>query len=102
MYPSSSSRPDQSPQTSQHATAHLTQTMTLLGLSGDDLLKQIEDEMYNNPALDIIEDRHCPSCNRPLSKSKICTYCSLPHRKLEEEAPVFVSSRFETGGSRDE
>ncbi|MDX1437653.1 MAG: hypothetical protein R3335_12620, partial [Anaerolineales bacterium] len=75
--------------------------MTLLGLSGDDLRKKIEDEMDRNPALEIIEDRHCPSCGRPLSKAKLCLVCSQPHRAVSDEALVFVSSRFEYSGHRE-
>jgi RNA polymerase sigma-54 factor len=45
-------------------TAHLAQTMSLLEMNNQELVEKIEGELANNPALDLTEDQHCPTCNR--------------------------------------
>ena len=99
MYPASTpvSRQSLAPKGSPQATAHLTQTMTLLGLSSDDLRKQIEDELNRNPALEVVEERRCPTCRRPLGQNKICPICSLPAGLVGEEPSVFVINHYENG-----
>ena len=60
-------------------TAHLAQTMTLLSLPIDELAEQIETELSNNPALEMLEERRCPSCHRPLPKKASARFAaSLP------------------------
>ncbi|RPI33283.1 MAG: hypothetical protein EHM70_06475 [Chloroflexota bacterium] len=45
-------------------TAHLAQTMTLLGLSAVELRQKVEGALSTNPALEMAEGRRCPSCRR--------------------------------------
>ncbi|MEJ5201665.1 MAG: hypothetical protein WHV66_05470, partial [Anaerolineales bacterium] len=80
-------------------TAHLAQTMTLLSLTVDELRNQIETELSNNPALELVEERRCPTCRRLLPKQGICSVCSCPQNN---EPVVFVSARedFYFGGER--
>lgn len=74
-------------------TAHLAQTMTLLSLPIDQLAEQIESELSNNPALEMLEERHCPTCHRPLPDKGVCPICSRPTNVNSEEAVVFISTR---------
>jgi RNA polymerase sigma-54 factor len=74
-------------------TAHLAQTMTLLSLTALELRQRIESELSTNPALELIDDRYCPTCHRPLANSGPCPICSQPNGKESEEAIVFVSPR---------
>lgn len=80
-------------------TAHLAQTMTLLSLTADELQQQIESELASNPALEMVEERRCPTCNRLLSNREVCPVCSRPTSQQIEEPIVFVSPRedFYTG-----
>ncbi len=78
----------------RHLTsAHLAQTMTLLSLPNEQLLQQIESELSANPALELVDDRKCPTCHRALGKDGICHLCSQPEHINQEEPIVFVSSR---------
>jgi RNA polymerase sigma-54 factor len=94
MYTSSSQtiRPKQAGQ----ATAHLAQTMTLLGMSGEELRHQIQEEIDRNPALELVEDRRCPSCGRPVTSGRYCPLCSLSSRESNGEPVVFVSGQFDS------
>jgi RNA polymerase sigma-54 factor len=74
-------------------TAHLAQTMTLLSLTADELREQIESELASNPALELIEERRCPTCHRPLPPRGTCPTCSSPKSDAAEEPIVFVSPR---------
>jgi RNA polymerase sigma-54 factor len=74
-------------------TAHLAQTMTLLSLNALELKQKIESELATNPALELIDDRYCPSCHRPLANPGPCPICSQPKSENNEEAIVFVSPR---------
>ncbi len=73
-------------------TAHLAQTMSLLALSNLELRERILEELNANPALEIVEDRSCPSCKRPLQRSGRCPACSAPIADSEEPI-VFLSDR---------
>lgn len=74
-------------------TAHLAQTMTLLGLTATELYEKIENELSVNPALELLEERFCPNCHRKLAGAGACPVCSQP-RTLESSEPiVFISSR---------
>lgn len=73
-------------------TAHLAQTMTLMGLNTEELRQKIERELANNPALELVHERRCPTCRRPLAETGPCPVCSRP-RAASEEAIVFVSAR---------
>jgi len=66
--------------------------MTLLSLTNEELVQQIEAELSKNPALELSEERHCPNCHRLLSGT-VCPICSQPNNNPPEEPIVFVSSR---------
>jgi RNA polymerase sigma-54 factor len=73
-------------------TAHLAQTMSLLVLSNAELQEKVNSELSTNPALELLDERVCPSCHRPLDAKGICPICSLSdHRDLEPI--VFLSPR---------
>ena len=55
----------QSPSLRPMTTAHLAQTMTLLNQTIDELYQQIQQEL-TNPALELVEERRCPTCHRAL------------------------------------
>jgi RNA polymerase sigma-54 factor len=74
-------------------TAHLAQTMTLMGLNALELRQQIESSLANNPALELIEERHCPTCHRPLAHPGPCPVCSRPVEMSIDQPIVFVSPR---------
>ncbi|MEX2144656.1 MAG: hypothetical protein WD740_08670, partial [Anaerolineales bacterium] len=61
----------QRPQT----TAHLAQTMSLLGLNSQELSQKIDAALAANPALEMMEGRHCPTCGRHLKKESYCPVC---------------------------
>jgi RNA polymerase sigma-54 factor len=72
-------------------TAHLAQTLTLLALSNQELRDRVLGELASNPALELIEQRVCPSCHRPLRAPGPCPTCSA---RQETDGPiVFLSPR---------
>lgn len=87
-------------------TAHLAQTMSLLSLTAAELRQQIEAELSANPALEVVEERRCPTCHRLLPGKSICPICSQPRLETPEEPIVFISPRDvyygEGGGSTEE
>jgi len=82
----------QSPHLRPVTTAHLAQTMTLLNQTVDELYEQIQRELAN-PALELVEERRCPTCHRVLPNTGSCPVCSLPTSMEGEEPVVFVSPR---------
>ncbi len=74
-------------------SAHLAQTMTLLSLTTSELRQQIESELASNPALELIDERRCPTCHRLLTGKGSCPICSQPQGKCPDEPIVFISSR---------
>jgi RNA polymerase sigma-54 factor len=74
-------------------TAHLAQTMTLLGLTNDELKQQIESELASNPALELKEERRCPTCHRMLPEKTHCPVCSQQQTVVSDEPVVFISPR---------
>lgn len=74
-------------------TAHLAQTMTLMSLTADELRQKIEGELASNPALEVVEERRCPTCRRTLAGSGVCPVCSRLEGNFVEEPVVFVSPR---------
>ena len=74
-------------------TAHLAQTMTLLGLTSVELRQKIESELASNPALELVEERRCPTCRRILASGSPCPICSLPPNPSSDLPIVFVSPR---------
>lgn len=75
------------------ATAHLAQTMTLLGLTAGELSQKIEAELASNPALELAPERRCPTCHRRLPSSGPCPVCSRPSEIAGEQPIVFLSPR---------
>ncbi len=83
-------------QVQQHrhtTTAHLAQTMTLLSLTIEELGEQIEKELSANPALELLEERRCPTCHRPLPERGKCSVCSKPLDSHTEDPVVFISPK---------
>ena len=76
----------------QQVTAHLAQTMSLLQMPATEIRQKIRTELANNPALEIVEDRRCPSCGRILSTPGPCPVCSQPYDNQLDEPIVFISS----------
>jgi RNA polymerase sigma-54 factor len=74
-------------------TAHLAQTMTLLGLTAVELRQKIEAELSSNPALELVEERRCPHCRRLLPGGMQCPVCSQPKNLQPDQPIVFVSPR---------
>lgn len=74
-------------------TAHLAQTMTLLGMTTAELRQNIEAELANNPALELQEVKRCHSCGRSLVESGLCPVCSRPHNPDQIEPIVFTSAQ---------
>lgn len=57
-------------------SAHLTQTMSLLHLSADELRESVERELSVNPALEQVEPPACPGCGRALARPRTCPVCA--------------------------
>jgi RNA polymerase sigma-54 factor len=87
-------------------TAHLAQTMTLLCMTAAELRQQIDSELAANPALELVEERRCPTCARLLPPRGACPICSRPQSLTADDPIVFISPRedFYTGSrtSQDE
>ena len=76
-------------------TAHLAQTMALLSLTSDELSQKIESELASNPALEVVEERRCPTCHRLIPEKGVCPVCSLQANPSSDEPVVFLSPRDE-------
>ena len=74
-------------------TAHLAQTMTLLGLNALELQQKIEAELSSNPALELVEERRCPTCRRKLNGNSPCPFCSRQQGLTADQPIVYISSR---------
>lgn len=74
----------QRPQT----TAHLAQTMSLLGLNSHELSQKIEAALASNPALELVEGRRCPTCGRQLRAHTFCPVCVGKNASASAEEPV--------------
>jgi RNA polymerase sigma-54 factor len=72
-------------------TAHLAQTMSLLALSNLELRERVLTEISSNPALEMLDDRVCPTCHRPLASTAACPVCSGP--AADDGLLVFLSPR---------
>jgi RNA polymerase sigma-54 factor len=98
MHPTFTPRPTHA---AHPTTAHLAQTMALLELSASELQQRIETELANNPALELREERICPTCHLALSGSAPCPRCTRQKSLDPNEPIIFVSPRedFHPGGS---
>lgn len=74
-------------------TAHLAQTMSLLSLTAAELRQQIDSELAANPALELVDERRCPNCQRLLPGRSACPACSRPRQTAGDEPIVYVSPR---------
>ncbi len=74
-------------------TAHLAQTMTLLSLAVDELKQQIDSELASNPALEMLDERRCPLCQRALPPAGSCPVCSAPKDAIGDDSVVYISPR---------
>jgi RNA polymerase sigma-54 factor len=83
----------QSPALRHLTTAHLAQTMSLLELNAVELGQKIEAELANNPALELVDSRHCPTCHRPLRDNRFCPNCISLHESSSEQPVIFYSYR---------
>ena len=75
--------------------------MTLLSLTAVELRQQDSDsELAANPALELVEERRCPTCGKALPPRGACPICSRPSVLAPDEPIVFISPRedFATGG----
>ena len=65
--------------------------MSLLGLNSLELSQKIEAALAANPALELLEGRHCPTCGRSLRKERYCSNCANKVTPTGEEPVVFIS-----------
>ena len=80
--------------TLRHLTsAHLAQTMTLLGLSTSELRQKIEAELARNPALELLEARRCPTCGRALPDSLLAQSPSPLPAEISRRSSSTVGNR---------
>jgi RNA polymerase sigma-54 factor len=83
----------QSPSLRPQTTAHLAQTMSLLELTLAELRQNIDNALSNNPALEMVEQTHCPNCGRPMQGKGSCAICFKPSNSSSDEPIVFLSTR---------
>jgi RNA polymerase sigma-54 factor len=83
----------QAPESRHLTTAHLAQTMSLLGLTIGELRQRIEAELARNPALELVEERRCPTCHKKLTLPGPCPVCTSPSLSHPNEPIVFLSER---------
>ncbi len=76
-------------------TAHLAQTMSLLELTSAELRQRVESELANNPALELLEENHCPTCGRLLRGAAPCPACCNALSATAENPLVYCSHREE-------
>jgi RNA polymerase sigma-54 factor len=72
-------------------TAHLAQTMSLLVLSNQELHDKVIAELASNPALELVDERICPECQRKIHGPGRCPVCS--RTAVQDEPIVFLSPR---------
>ncbi len=81
--------------TAPTTTAHLAQTMSLLELTSAELQQRVESELANNPALELLEENHCPTCNRLLRGRGPCPVCCNPRSATADNPLVYCTHREE-------
>jgi RNA polymerase sigma-54 factor len=65
--------------------------MSLLVLTNQELRERVMKELAENPALELLEDRVCPTCHRRLAHPRACPICSL--QTGDDGAIVFTSPK---------
>ncbi|MBI3361319.1 MAG: hypothetical protein HY023_09435 [Chloroflexi bacterium] len=78
-------------------TAHLAQTMTLIGLSAVELEETLAAELASNPALELVSEIRCPTCGRRLKRMP-CPVCHMAPR-ANDGPIVYLSARGTTTGT---
>jgi RNA polymerase sigma-54 factor len=90
-----SHRVDLSLQANQEQSLKVSPTLIvlnqLLALSSMELQQLVQQEIADNPALEIIEGRPCPSCGTP-STSPLCPFCDKPTAPPAADAPTPMSA----------
>lgn len=76
-------------------SAHLAQTMTMLGMSSEEIREKVESELSKNPFLELVEERICPTCKRKLPENGKCPICSQPQLEHSKENIIFISPKDE-------
>ena len=74
-------------------SAHLAQTMTMLGMSSEEIREKVESELAKNPFLELVEERICPVCKRKLPENGKCPICSQPQLEQSKENIIFISPK---------
>lgn len=74
-------------------SAHLAQTMTMLGMSSEEIREKVESELAKNPFLELVEERICPTCKRKLPENGKCPICSQPQLEHSKENIIFISPK---------
>ena len=88
MFQNQSARTEIRTQTS----AHLAQTMTMLGMSSEEIREKIEGELAKNPFLELVEERVCPTCKRKLPENGNVPFAhsrswNIPKKTLSSSHP---------------
>jgi RNA polymerase sigma-54 factor len=65
--------------------------MSLLELTTAELHQKIEAELARNPALELLEERRCPTCQRVLARRAPCPACTNPRGSTPDQPIVFLS-----------
>ena len=63
----------------------------LLALSSLELQQLVQQELADNPALDMVEGRPCPNCGTP-STAHLCPFCDAPTKPPGKDAPTPTSA----------
>jgi len=74
---------------------------SMLQLSAMELMQLIDQELSDNPALEVEEDPLCPRCNAPLDGPR-CKNCGYSLREPTDEVPELLAFEYGGGGSFDE
>jgi RNA polymerase sigma-54 factor len=86
---------DLSLQISQEQSLKVSPTLIvlnqLLALSSLELQQLVQQELGDNPALEMVEGRPCPSCGIP-STAPICPFCDKPTTPPSKDAPTPTSA----------
>ena len=73
------------------ATAHLTNTMRLIEKTCVELEAEIATELAENPALQIVDQHHCPECRQPVENFP-CPNCEMRRRSMDQDEPIIYLS----------
>ena len=79
----------QSPLIRPMTTAHLAQTMSLLELTALELRQKVEAELARNPALELIDEHRCPTCQRGPARKLSLSGMQPPTDQLTRAADRF-------------